>query len=103
MLLDDTELERLLPVDEDLLKEGILLDPLDDEDLNEDDPELLMLLLPVEEERLITDLPVFPEDDLLMTDPAERLTFVLLLDERLYVTRPALLLLTVLLLLLELL
>lgn len=84
LLLDETELERLDPTDEDLL----IVEPLPerlDEDLNEDDPELLTLLLPVdEEERLIMDLVEVPDDDLFITDRlVERLIFVFPLDERL--------------------
>lgn len=79
-------------MDEDLPIEETLLDPLDDDDLLiEDDLELLIILLPDDEdERLIIDLL------------DELLTFVLAFDER-YRTRPALLLVTVVLLLLELL
>lgn len=89
LLPDDPE--RLLPEDEDLLME----DPPDEEDLNEDLELPMLLLLRDEEERLIIDLLVLPEDDLLNIDP--------LLDERLFITPPDLRFVTVLLLLLELL
>lgn len=93
LLEDETE---LLPVEilEDLPPELLTAELLEDE-------RELLILLPLVEERLIIDLVEF-EDERFIADLPERLTSEVLPD-LLYIVRPALLLVTELLLLLALL